>query len=171
MWYVIQVYSGKEEYCKNLIEKYVCSGIFDDCKIPVYIKLRKRGEIWNQETKILFPGYIFVKTENIVELHNQLKFVPHMTRLLGTGKDIIPISKEEEILLAKLGKDEMIIDISKGIIVNGKVLVLSGPLQGMEGYIKKVNRHKKLAWVDISMLGRKIQVPMGLEILQVVEKI
>lgn len=170
MWYVIQVYSGKEEYCKGLIEKYVCSGTFEDCKIPVYIKLRKREGIWNQETRILFPGYIFVKTENIMELHNQLKSVPHMTRLLGTGKDIIPISKEEEIFLTKLGKDKMIIDISRGIIVNGKVTVLSGPLQGMEEYIKKVNRHKRLAWIDISMLGRRIPVSLELEILQVVEK-
>ena len=90
-----------------------------------------------------------------------------MSRLLVTGKEIVPITKVEEQFLVGIGGDELVIGMSKGIIERGKVTVMSGPLQNMEGSIKKINRHKRLAWVEVKMFGREMRVPLGLEILQV----
>ena len=133
MWYVIQVYSGQEKCIKELIEQYGDCKNIEDCKIPSYVKLKKQKEAWYPETKVLFPGYLFIKTQNIEELYQQLKSIPKMTKLLGVRKEITPISAEEERFLLTVGGDEMIIDLSKGVIEHGKVKVLSGPLQGMEG--------------------------------------
>ena len=35
----------------------------------------------------------------------------------------------------------------------------------MEGYIRKINRHKRKAWVSIEMFGRSVDMEVGLEII------
>ena len=85
-----------------------------------------------------------------------------MTRLLGTGDEIIPLSQEE----VELGKEEQLVAMSTGIIENDQVRILTGPLQGMEGYIRKINRHKRKAWVSIEMFGRSVDMEVGLEIVK-----
>lgn len=167
MWYVVQVYSGREEYARELIEKYGCQKNIEACRIPLYVKMRKQAEQWYPETKIMFPGYLFVKTQNIIKLYEKLRLIPRMTRILGTGKEIVPITKEEERFLVGIGGDELVVEMSKGIIERGKVIITSGPLRDMEGRIKKIDRHKRLAWVEVKMFGREMKVPLGLEILQV----
>ena len=89
-----------------------------------------------------------------------------MTRLLGTGDEIIPLSQEEVELLLKLGKEEQLVAMSTGIIENDRVRILTGPLQDMEGYIRKINRHKRKAWVSIEMFGRSVDMEVGLEIIK-----
>ena len=70
-----------------------------------------------------------------------------------------------EWFLLTVGGDEMIIDLSKGVIEHGKVKVLSGPLQGMEGCIKRIDRHRRMAWVNICMFGRELVIPLALEVI------
>lgn len=40
----------------------------------------------------------------------------------------------------------------------------------MEGYIRKINRHKRKAWVSIEMFGRSVDMEVGLEIVKKYEK-
>lgn len=56
--------------------------------------------------------------------------------------------------------------MSEGVIESGQVRIYQGPLQGMEGYIKKIDRHKKKAWLKIKMFGRMQMVQVGLEIVE-----
>lgn len=118
------------------------------------------------QERILFPGYVFLIAENLEQLAENLRKVTGMTRLLGTGDEIIPLSQEEVELLLKLGKEEQLVAMSTGIIENDQVRILTGPLQGMEGYIRKINRHKRKAWVSIEMFGRSVDMEVGLEIVK-----
>ena len=111
-------------------------------------------------------GYVFLIAENLEQLSENLRKVTGMTRLLGTGDEIIPLSQEEVDLLLKLGKEEQLVAMSTGIIENDQVRILTGPLQGMEGYIRKINRHKRKAWVSIEMFGRSVDMEVGLEIIK-----
>ena len=55
---------------------------------------------------------------------------------------------------------------NNGILENEKVVVLEGPLKGREGLIRKIDRHKRLAWLEIEMFGRKTKFEVGLEIVR-----
>ena len=57
--------------------------------------------------------------------------------------------------------------MSTGIIEGEQVIVTGGPLMGMEGYIRKIDRHKRKAWVELEMFGRIQRVEIGLEIVEV----
>ena len=67
-----------------------------------------------------------VIAENLEQLAENLRKVTGMTRLLGTGDEIIPLSQEEVELLLKLGKEEQLVAMSTGIIENDQVRILTG---------------------------------------------
>ena len=166
MWYVIQVRTGMEEniccQCKRVIEK----DVLKRCFIPYYQeKKRFKGE-WHVQERILFPGYVFLITEDLKKLYTELQKVMGMTKLLGTGEYIIPLTQDEVKLLVKMGKEEQKVEISTGIIENDQVKILEGPLKGMEGYIRKIDRHKRKAWLEVVMFGRTVEMQVGVEIVE-----
>ena len=166
MWYVMQVRTGTEENIRCQCQRLISSNVLERCFIPYYQqKKRFQGE-WHIQERILFPGYVFLIAENLEQLAESLRKVTGMTRLLGTGDEIIPLSQEEVELLLKLGKEEQLVTMSTGIIENDQVRILTGPLQGMEGYIRKINRHKRKAWISIEMFGRSVDMEVGLEIIK-----
>lgn len=164
MWYVVQVRSGTEHNIRIQCNKKIPDTIMERCFIPYYEEKKKQNGSWNTLQKILFPGYIFMITEDVEKLFFHLKTIEGMTKLIGTGNDIIPLTEEEIIFLQRLGGDEQIVSMSEGIIEGTQVIITSGSLMGMEGLIKKIDRHKRKAWLDLELFGRMQQVEVGLEI-------
>ena len=37
---------------------------------------------------------------------------------------------------------------------------------GMEGNIRKIDRHKKKDWIEVGMFGRKMEMQVGCEIMK-----
>lgn len=56
--------------------------------------------------------------------------------------------------------------MSKGVIRNGRPVITSGPLKGREGLIRKIDRHKRIADIEIPLAGERRQVTVGLEIYE-----
>ena len=146
MWYVMQVRTGTEENIRCQCQRLISSNILKRCFIPYYQQKKRFQGKWHIQERILFPGYVFLIAENLEQLTENLRKVTGMTRLLGTG--------------------EQLVAMSTGIIENDQVRILTGPLQGMEGYIRKINRHKRKAWVSIEMFGRSVDMEVGLEIIK-----
>ena len=164
MWYVVQVRSGTEHNIRIQCNKKIPDTIMERCFIPYYEEKKKQNGSWNTLQKILFPGYICMITEDVEKLFFHLKTIEGMTKLIGTGNDIIPLTEEEIIFLQRLGGEEQIVSMSEGIIEGTQVTIISGPLKGMEGLIQKIDRHKRKAWLDLELFGRMQQVEVGLEI-------
>ncbi len=112
------------------------------------------------------PGYVFLIAENQEKLVNGLRKVIGLTKLIGTGDEIVPLVQEEIDLLMKIGTDKQLVEISSGIIENDRVQILAGPLMGMEGNIRRIDRHKRTAYLEIEMFGRTVEMKVGLEIIR-----
>ena len=149
MWYVVQVRSGTEHNIRIQCNKKIPDAIMERCFIPYYEEKKKQNGTWNTLQKVLF-------------FH--LKTIEGMTKLIGTGQDIIPLKEEEITFLKRFGGEEQIVSMSEGIIEGTQVIITSGPLMGMEGLIQKIDRHKRKAWLDLELFGRMQQVEVGLEI-------
>ena len=116
----------------DTMQKNVSAEVLERCFIPYYEEQKRiRGE-WTTQTKVLFPGYVFMITENVEALYEELKTII-------------------------------------GVIEHSQVKVTSGPLQGKEGYIRKIDRHKRKAWLEIEMFGRAQNIQVGLEIVAKIE--
>ena len=98
-------------------------------------------------------------------MYHCLKKVIGLTKLIGTGKEVVPLAEDEVDLLMEFGKEEQIVAMSEGIIEDDRVVVTSGPLKGHEAMIRKVDRHKRRAYLEVEMFGRKVETQVGLEIV------
>ena len=165
MWYVIQVYTGKElEIVQQCRDRVMDEG--EDVFVPLVERWTK---IQGERTLImskLFPGYVFIETNQIEDFHIRLKKIYAMTKILRTGEEMTPIHPEEEAYLKQLGGDEHVVKYSEGYIEGDKLVVTSGALKDFEGKVKKVLRHKRLVVVEVPLLGRTVEVTVGMGVVE-----
>lgn len=69
------------------------------------------------------------------------------------------------MFLTKFANRNHVVDMSCGVIKNDKIIITDGPLMNLEGYITKIDRHKRIAYVDVELLGKITRVQVGLEII------
>lgn len=165
-WYVIQVRSGHEkeiaEKCRFLISK----DILEECFIPEYVAKKKFKGKWHNVRSLLFRGYVFLISDHIDELFNELKKIPDYTKIIGKKKDTIYSLKNEEIeFLKTFGKDEHLVEMSIGFIKGEHIHITEGPLQGKEGLIVKIDRHKRIAYIHVNIFNEETIAKVGLEII------
>ena len=108
---------------------------------------------------------MFLDSRQVVRLYSNLQQVSGLTKLLKTGDEVVPLTKEEVHFIQPLGGEEQYVAVWEGIIQNSKVIVMSGPLMGKEGYIKRIDRHKRRAFLEMPMFGRVQKIQVGLEIV------
>ena len=165
-WYVIQVRRGHEKEmaakCRFLISK----DILEDCFIPEYVSKKKFKGSWHDVKCVLFKGYVFLVSNHVDELYNELKKIPDFTKLIGKKKDVIYPLKDGEIeFLKTFGKENHTVDMSVGFIEGGTIYITEGPLQGHEGLIAKIDRHKRIAYIYIDIFNEINKAKIGLEII------
>ena len=167
MWYAVQVAIGREETARDMCRKLIDKELYEDIFIIRFDKAKRYYGEWHKEKKIMFPGYMFIDTDNPNAIYEQLKNVPELTKILGRdGDDFIAIEFDKEKLFKAMVSEDYEIPISIGVIEGDKVIVKEGPLVGMEAYIKKIDRHKRIAILKTEMFEQEIGVSVGLEIVQ-----
>lgn len=167
MWYVVQTIGGQEKHVLDLMQKLVEPGLIEESFIPRYeVKKRIKGE-WRTSQEVLLPGYIFVVTDKPNLLKVALRDIPKFTRLLSNNDVFVPLNDQEVAFINAFTKpDQRVIEFSSGVIEGDQIVILNGPLMHQTGLIKKIDRHKRLACLDIEIMGRKKTVKVGLEIVQ-----
>lgn len=165
--YVIQAIAGREQRAKELIERMVDGSLYKEIFIPRYETMKNyRGE-WQLKSETLLPGYLFVITNNPNAMATQLKNVPAFTRLLGNDDIFTPLAdKEADFISAFTEGEHRTIRMSEGVIEGDEIVILKGPLMGRQALIKDINRHKRMAYLELDMLGRVINIKVGLEIVR-----
>ena len=162
--YVIYTFSGNENKVAEKIRDLVLKP-GEDIYIPTYNRGKRIRGRYQVVNAILFPGYIFYETEDAAYLKKRLRKITELTKLLESERYILPISENEERLLYKLCGKEHILDISTGYIEGGKVRVIKGPMMGLDALIKKVNRKKKTAVIEVELLSRTMEITVGLDVI------
>ncbi len=119
----------------------------------------------------LFPGYVFVETNmpsNLfrITVYDIVYNSSDIIRLLTYGgSDEIAIKQEERIRLEYLLKGKRCVEHSIGYIEGDQIKITGGPLMGLEGSIKKINRHHRVAQIEIDMFNQKQIIEVALEIV------
>lgn len=126
-----------------------------DAFVLTYDKMRRYEGAWHVERKELFPDYVFLESSKSSEESE--------ARQYGA---FFQLDRETEALLKSLCGEAHHLKMSRGVIRNGVTKVLEGPLLGRESQIRKIDRHKRLARVEISAEGVFGYVPAGLEIVE-----
>lgn len=166
MWYVIQVLAGTEESVCELCRGSIDKDCYEEIFTPYYIVRRKvRGE-WCDVKKVLFPGYFFVVLDNPDKFAEELKKIYKTTKPLKKGEEIVPITEEEQKYLEDMLDEKHVMHVSTGYLIGDEITILEGSLRDKTGLIKYIDRHKRIAEIEIDIFGRSTRVQVGLEVVK-----
>lgn len=118
-------------------------------------RMRRYEGAWHLEEKTFFPDSFVVKEEE-----------PTFLNELQPQQKIILLNREGQTFLQEFCGSDHHIALSKGRIRNGKTEVLSGPLCGREHLISRIDRHKRLAQLNVPGMESVGKLCVGLEIVE-----
>ena len=176
MWYAVWVRTGQEEkvlaLCKEMLrdrESDTGGGkpeVYEQCFLPRYERARKLDGKWVRRKEVLFPGYLFFISENVDELVRRLKDIQEFTKVLGDGREPVALYPDEVEFLQKYTNEDKVLGMSLGFIEGDKLVVTEGPLKDYQGKIIHIDRHKRLATLEMEFFGRIVRIKVGVEVVR-----
>jgi transcriptional antiterminator NusG len=184
MWLVMQVVSGREGHTVLLMERLLSGGVLEKCFVPMRRMKKKYQGSWKEITEKLFPGYVFLISKQPQLLYDELKRIPALTKLLGSCEEYFtPLSEDDVRLLRGLQdmqdpekepnrdwircnqQETPAVGLSRVVVgEKNQIKIISGPLKNLEGRIKKINLHKRIAVVETEFMGNQSLIHLGIEI-------
>ena len=164
LWYVIQTYTGKEEQLVQMIRRQVPEECYGECFVAYYEQLRDR----KQENQIhilrLFPGYIFISSDDVDRLFQSFKMLPAMTKIMSSGAfAFTPLYAGEAEFLKEMMDPDHVVRLTY-VSTDGRdhISYLSGPLQKCRDQIRAYQFRKRCAQVSLRIAGQEKIVRMGI---------
>lgn len=161
MWYVIHTISGMEQKCRQQCEKYVDASAYKRMFVLHYTVKKHFKKEWHEVKKVLFPGYLFVDTETIEPVMEGLRQFRQYTKILRDGETVSPVTEQEQKFLADMMDENYVVRYSEGFLIGEKVYITSGPLRNYQGCIRTVDRHQRIAKLEIPVFGGLTPVEVG----------
>ena len=164
LWYAIQSYTGKEEQLTEMIRRVVPEENYAECFVPYFERLR----CWRQQNQIhilrLFPGYLFLSTDDIEAVFRCLKNVPAMSKILTAGAfEFTPLyDSEAEFLNGILDADHIVRLTYAATDGKGRVTYMAGPLAKCRDRIEAYKFRDRYAQVKLTIAGQEKTVRMGI---------
>jgi len=166
-YYIFQVATGREaSFIENLgknepdlVEKY--NFIF----LTRELNIRKKG-IWLKEVQPVFPSYIIMQSTQAFDpkLVQRFKALPDFYHFLRDNTDIVPLGGTDlSIIEHFLGLGPKIGPSLVRFDENDRIVVIEGPLKGIEGSIIKVDRRKQRAKICVDFAGSAHTMDLSFE--------
>ena len=170
MWYVIWALARKEKELINIITDKVPANVYTRVWTPCKKEIRRYSGHQTTVDIILFPGYVFIDTDDPDAVHQYLYRYSSYIRFLKDGESYSPVSDHERSIIEHFTGESGTAGISMGVISDGRLHILDGPLVGMESQITKIDRHRRKAYVQIdNLLGEDRVLSFGLEVIDKTE--
>lgn len=172
--YVLFAMTGKEQQALQSVNAILGVETIRPFLPTIEVPFKRHGKVRN-EIKPMFPGYLFVISEIpydefVVKIYECIRYSKYILKLLNYGdwRQASMNFKERqmlELLWKDINKDKVCIKCSKVIIEGDAIVVTEGPLKGRESIIKRINRHKMQAAIEVEIFGEIREITVGLEIV------
>jgi transcriptional antiterminator NusG len=132
------------------------------------VNIRRRG-VLRPSTAAVFPGYVFIEAEKDDVFAHQWKFrhTDGFYRFLKSNQNIRPLADRDlELVLHFVKKAGPIAGVSRVYFNdNARIVVVDGPLMGLEGRIIKVDKRKKRAKVKLDLYDDSFAIDLAFEVI------
>ena len=171
-WIVLFARTGSEEKLVNTLKEKLCTEEYLPF-VPMKETPYRSKSVIHKIRKPLFPGYVFVQTgiepaliaDRLAKVLENVKDIYSILHYGNNEKDVV-IREEERLHWERLLGAGFCVAGSVGFIEGDAIRITSGALVGLEGQIKKINRHKREAIVEMEMMGARREVKLMLEIVE-----
>ncbi len=164
LWYAVQTYTGREEELVKMIRRVVPEECRGECFVPYFEQLH----CWHQQNQIrvlrLFPGYIFLSSDDIGSFFQFLKKVPAMAKIMAAGAfEFTPMYEGEAEFLLRMMDSDRVVRLTY-VATDGKnrVSYLSGPLAKCRDQIRDYQFRKRYARVRLRIAGQEKEARVGI---------
>ena len=168
-YYAIQVKTRSEEKFIKLFKAR-----HPEISLPIHfpkrlLDIRKAGKI-KPYTPAVFPGYLFIEAANDDEIRaHQWEFrrTEGFYRFLKSNRDITPLADRDlELVLHFINNTGSVAGRSKVYFnENSRIVVVEGPLIGLEGRIIKVDRRKGRAKIKLDLYNDSFSIDLAFEVI------
>lgn len=132
---------------------------------PTRILQEKRKGVWRHKEKILFPGYVFLYSEDKIE-PEQIKRTPGLYKILNYDAEFMELHGSDYEYSMWIYKHQGCIETSKVLTIGRTVKVVDGPLLDGFGKIVKLDKHKRRVWVEFQFAGQLRTVTLSAECVE-----
>lgn len=164
--YILQVMTGNEERVRKLAARDVEPSGARLVWPRRSLNIRRQGKIVHSIAPV-FPGYIILEAPELTdELFTALRKTPGVIRFLRTNDDVRTVEGEELALIRHLlGFGEIAKQSRVRFDENSRIVVVDGPLSGLEGRIVKVDKRKGRAKVKLDLYSEKFLIDFGFTVI------
>ncbi|XCP86563.1 transcription termination/antitermination NusG family protein [Roseburia hominis] len=166
MWYLLHCPPKSEEVVLQKYKESVDGKILSDAFIFTYDCMRRYLGDWHYEKNNLFPGCIFLESDEIQSIQKARECYLRMTEEGWNANSLREVFPEEQKFLKMFCGGQHHVAMSRGVIRSGETLITEGPLAGRENLITRIDRHKRTAFLKMPMLAENGLVQVGLEITE-----
>jgi transcriptional antiterminator NusG len=172
-YYAIQVKSRQEG---KFIKRF--KALHPEIPFPIYFPQRRldirRGGMIKPSMAAVFPGYIFVEAENDEEIKScqwEFRRTGGFYRFLRSNQEITPLANRDlELVLHFIKNAGPVAGRSKVYFnENSRIVVVEGPLMGLEGRIVKVDRRKGRAKINLDLYNDSFTIDLAFEVIGATE--
>lgn len=166
MWYVLYCPQGNDEAILNSCRQRISTPALTDAFFFTCERMKRYQGSWHLEKEKMFPRYLFLESEDGELLLEELNRYTGIFQGLGDDRTLTPVEKQEEFFLTELCGASRHMSMSRGVIRHGVTHVTEGPLKGKEQLISKIDRHKRLAFLNVPGYSLDTEIRVGLEITE-----
>jgi len=168
-YYAIQVKTRAENKFIKLFKS-----LHPEITFPVYfpqrrLDIRKNGKI-KPSLSAIFPGYIFVEADGDEEISAcrwDFRRTEGFYRFLESNQNITPLKDRDlELVLHFIKNAGPVAGRSRVYFnENSRIVVVEGPLKGLEGRIIKVDRRKGRARITLDLYNDSFAIDLAFEVI------
>ena len=167
-YYAVQVRSRGELKFIQLFR-----ALHPQIELPIHfpqrqLDIRKGGKTFQSITGI-FPGYIFIEAKDDEEISScqwEFRRTQGFYRFLKSNQNITPLSGRDLELVMHFLKTGPIAGRSKVYFnENSRIVVIEGPLSGLEGRILKVDKRKGRAKIKLDVYNDSFAIDLAFEVI------
>lgn len=172
-WYALYTAPGEENKAAELLERAVSRDFWTYCAIPKRFKVFRTGGLLRLFEDVMFPGYLFVRTDAPEKLAKELRKAKRFPQMIGnclkTGDLFVPVEEKDLRFLQDVcGENlEHSMGITK-IILNeeNRIIWADGVLDHYRDHIVKINLHRRFVIAEIELFRRTQQILFGVRLEQ-----
>jgi transcriptional antiterminator NusG len=173
-WYVLRVFTGKEEMVKTYLEQQIKRLGYQDrmgeVLIPTETVIEMRDGKKRVKKRVFFPGYILIEMTSDADLKYMVANSPNIIGFAGNPQDPQPLRREEaDRVLGRVEEKRGQVSVEISFQVEDKVKISDGPFKDFIGTVKEINHERRKLKVLVSIFGRS--TPVEVDFLQVTTNI
>jgi transcription termination/antitermination protein NusG len=169
IYYALQVHTGREKiFIDEMKTQLPESGPeYQFIYLQRKMLIRKQGST-RDKLLPLFPGYLFLESDDKIDLEARsiMRKSDSFYRFLKSNQNITPLDDHDLKLLKHFmdfgktaGTSQVYFDKDQHIVV------ISGPLKGLEGFIIKTDKRKHRAKIQIDFENSPMTIDLSFEMI------